>query len=221
MTLADYIAKISGQKPEVIDGEPKAMPERAIWIGVQPVVKSLFPKTDFDFEQAEETLIVANEKHLVIAGRDRWNPAHMEAKGRLAMKTGVQQEYGTANAVYSFIQEQLDVRWLWPEEEDVITRDSIAIALNPLHPLADGEAVAAGFKKQIPISSVCGPQFGSLATTTAAPVPQPRGAGDRSMGHHWVSMRYSSGDRANRSRCGEANAGRSACGSVAPGRLEL
>jgi hypothetical protein len=128
VTLADYIAKISGQKPEVIYGEPKAMPERAIWIGVQPVVKSLFPKTDFDFKQPEETLIVANEKHLVIAGRDRWNPAHMEAKGRLAMKTGVQQEYGTANAVYSFIQEQLDVRWLWPEEEDIITRDRIAIA---------------------------------------------------------------------------------------------
>jgi len=128
VTLADYIAKISGQKPEVIDGEPKAMPERAIWIGVQPVVKSLFPKTDFDFKQPEETLIVANEKHLVIAGRDRWNPAHMEAKGRLAMKTGIQQEYGTANAVYSFIQEQLGVRWLWPGEEDVIKRERIAIA---------------------------------------------------------------------------------------------
>jgi hypothetical protein len=27
------------------------------------------------------------------------------------------------------------------------------LPLNPLHPLADGEAVAAGFKKQIPISS--------------------------------------------------------------------
>ena len=128
VTLADYIAKISGQKPEVIDGEPKAMPERAIWIGVQPMVKSLFPKTDFDFKQPEETLIVANEKYLVIAGRDRWNPAHMEAKGRLAMKTGVQQEYGTANAVYSFIQEQLGVRWLWPEEEDVIICDRIAVA---------------------------------------------------------------------------------------------
>lgn len=127
-TLADYIAKISGRKPTVIDGEPKAMPERAIWVGVQPVVKSLFPKTEFDFKLPEETLIVANEKHLVIAGRDRWNPAHMEAKGRLAMKTGVQQEYGTANAVYSFIHEQLGVRWLWPEEEDVITRESIAIA---------------------------------------------------------------------------------------------
>jgi hypothetical protein len=88
----------------------------------------LFPKTDFDFKHAEETLIVANEKHLVIAGRDRWNPAHMEAKGRLAMKTGIQQEYGTANAVYSFIQEQLGVRWLWPGEEDVIKRERIAIA---------------------------------------------------------------------------------------------
>ena len=128
VTLAEYIEKISGQKPAVLDGEPQPLPERAIWIGVQPVVKTLFPKTDFEFKHAEETLIVANEKHLVIAGRDRWNPAHMEAKGRLAMKTGIQQEYGTANAVYSFIQEQLGVRWLWPGEEDVIKRERIAIA---------------------------------------------------------------------------------------------
>jgi hypothetical protein len=77
----------------VIDGEPKAMPERAVWIGVQPVVRTLFAKTSFDFQHPEETLIVANDKHLVIAGRDRWNPAHMEAKGRLAMKTGVQQNH--------------------------------------------------------------------------------------------------------------------------------
>ena len=128
VTLADYIEKISGQKPAVLDGEPSPMPERAIWIGVQPVVKTLFPKTDFDFKHAEETLIVANEKHLVIAGRDRWLPAHMEAKGRLAMKTGIQQEYGTANAVYSFLQEQLGVRWLWPGEEDVIKSERLAIA---------------------------------------------------------------------------------------------
>jgi hypothetical protein len=127
-TLAEYIEKISGVKPAVMDREPQPLPERAIWIGVQPVVKTLFPKTDFHFKHAEETLIVANEKHLVIAGRDRWNPAHMEAKGRLAMKTGIQQEYGTANAVYSFIQEQLGVRWLWPGEEDVIKGERIAIA---------------------------------------------------------------------------------------------
>ena len=128
VTLAEYIEKISGQKPAILDGEPQPLPERAIWIGVQPVVKTLFPKSEFDFKHAEETLIVANEKHLVIAGRDRWNPAHMEAKGRLAMKTGIQQEYGTANAVYSFVQEQLGVRWLWPGEEDVIKHERIAIA---------------------------------------------------------------------------------------------
>ena len=126
--LAEYVEKISGQRPAVMDGEPSPVPVRAIWIGVQPVVKTLFPKTDFDFQHAEETLILANEKHLVIAGRDRWDPKHMTAKGRLSTKTGMQQEYGTANAVHSFLRDQLGVRWLWPGEEDVIQRESIAIA---------------------------------------------------------------------------------------------
>lgn len=128
VTLAEYIGKITGQKPSVLDGEPSPRPERGIWVGVQPAVKSLFPKTDFEFKNPEETLIVANEKHLVIAGRDRWNPLSMEAKGRLAMKTGIQQEYGTANAVYTFIQDHLGVRWLWPDEEDIIPCERIAIA---------------------------------------------------------------------------------------------
>jgi Domain of unknown function (DUF4838) len=128
VTLANYIEKISGKKPEVLDGEPKMMPERAIWIGVQPVVKTLFPRTDFDFKYPEETLIVANEKHLVIAGRDRWDSAHMNAEGRLSKKTGVQQEYGTANAVFSFLRDQLGVRWLWPGEEDVIKQERITIS---------------------------------------------------------------------------------------------
>lgn len=128
VTLAEYIEKIGGRRPPVLDGEPSPLPERAIWVGVQPAVMELFPATDFDFQHPEETLIAANEGHLVIAGRDRWNPAHMEVKGRLAMKTGIQQEYGTANAVYSFIRDQLGVRWLWPGEEDVVPRERIAIA---------------------------------------------------------------------------------------------
>jgi hypothetical protein len=128
VTLAEYIEKISGVKPAVMDGEPHPMPERAIWIGVQPVVTSLFPKADFDFKHAEETLILANEKHLVIAGRDRWDPAHRVIKKRLSTATGVQQEYGTANAVFTFLQNQLGVRWLWPGEEDVIKKERIAIA---------------------------------------------------------------------------------------------
>ena len=89
VTLAEYIEKISGQKPAILEGEPQPLPERAIWIGVQPAVKALFPKTDFDFKHAEETLIVANEKHIVIAGRDRWDPAQAEVKGRTVMKTGI------------------------------------------------------------------------------------------------------------------------------------
>ncbi|MCL4195496.1 MAG: DUF4838 domain-containing protein, partial [Thermoguttaceae bacterium] len=128
VTLAEYIEKISGARPAIVDGEPSPVPERAVWVGFQPVLKSLFPQTDFDFTHPEETLVVASEKHLVLAGRDRWDPAHMETKGRLVMKTGIQQEYGTANTVYSFLQEQLGVRWLWPGEEDVVRRERIVIA---------------------------------------------------------------------------------------------
>jgi len=128
VTLAEYIEKISGIRPQIVDGEPQPLPERAIWVGFQPALKKLFPKTGFDFKHPEEILIAANEKHLVIAGRDRWDPAHMEAKGRLAMKTAMQQEYGTANAVYTFLQEKLGVRWLWPGEEDVVKQERIAVA---------------------------------------------------------------------------------------------
>ena len=39
VTLADYLEKISGQRPEVIDGAPATKPEHAIWIGVQPAAK--------------------------------------------------------------------------------------------------------------------------------------------------------------------------------------
>jgi len=129
VTLAEYIKKISGQKPEVVNGEPKPIPERAIWIGVQPAVKALFPKTDFDFKQPEETLIVANEKHIVIAGRDRWDPAHMTIKDRNGKEiVGVQQEYGTVNAVHTFLQDHLGVRWLWPSElgEDIVKQATLS-----------------------------------------------------------------------------------------------
>ena len=41
---------------------------------------------------------------------------------------GRQQEYGTVNAVYTFLQDYLDVHWLWPEElgEDIVKRQTIA-----------------------------------------------------------------------------------------------
>jgi hypothetical protein len=126
--MVGYIEKISGKKPLVMLGVSSPAPDSAIWVGVQPEVKALFPKVAFDFKHPEEIVIVANEKHVVIAGRDRWDPKHMEAKGRLSTKTGMQQEYGTANAVYTFIRDQLGVRWLWPGEDDVLKQASIGIA---------------------------------------------------------------------------------------------
>ena len=127
--LAGYIGKISGKKPTVIDGAPQAMPDGAIWIGVQPEVKALFPKVDFDFKHPEEIVIAANEKHVVIAGRDRWDPSRLEVRTRESVIKGVQQEYGTINAVYTFLQDQLGVRWLWPGElgEDVPRSERLAI----------------------------------------------------------------------------------------------
>ncbi len=128
VTLADYIEKTCGLRPEILQTTPETIPPRAIWVGYQQKVQNLFPETNFEFEHPEEILIAANENHLVIAGRDRWDPEHMEGWGRLAEITGRQQEYGTANAVYTFIQDYLGVRWLWPGPggEDILVQKRIA-----------------------------------------------------------------------------------------------
>lgn len=128
--LAGYMEKMSGKKPLVMLGASDPMPAGAIWIGVQPEVKELFPKVDFDFKHPEEIVIAANEKHVVIAGRDRWDPARPDITTKEGVIKGVQQEYGTINAVYTFLQDQLGVRWLWPGElgEDVPKSERIAIS---------------------------------------------------------------------------------------------
>ncbi len=127
--LAGYIEKISGKKPLVMLGASSPAPDSAIWLGVQPEVRALFPKVDFDFNHPEEIVIAANEKHVVIAGRDRWDPARLEVRTRESVIKGVQQEYGAINAVYTFLQDQLGVRWLWPGElgEDVPPSERLAI----------------------------------------------------------------------------------------------
>lgn len=128
--LADYIRKISGATPKVIMGKPDPIPEKAIWVGFQPELKKLFPGVDFDFKYPEEILIAANGKHLVIAGRDRWDPKNMDIKGARELIIGKQQEYGTANAVYTFLQDYLQVRWFWPGEmgEDILPQKKIGFA---------------------------------------------------------------------------------------------
>ncbi len=71
--LAEYIEKISGAEPEVLEGEPDPLPENAVWVGYQPKLEELFPDMDFDFEHPEQIVIAANDSHLVIAGRDMSN----------------------------------------------------------------------------------------------------------------------------------------------------
>jgi len=79
--LASYIEKVGGAKPAVIEGLPNPLPKKAIWVGFQPKLKELFPKTNFDFKYPEEILIVANKNNLAIVGRDRWDPQHLVVKG--------------------------------------------------------------------------------------------------------------------------------------------
>lgn len=126
--LADYIEKTSGVRPEVIEGAPDPVPEHAIWVGYQPLLDELFPDLDFDFQHPEEILIAANDRHLVIVGRDIWDPDNMTARIRRGTVTGVQLEYGTVNAVYTFLQDYLGVRWFWPGElgEDILPQERIA-----------------------------------------------------------------------------------------------
>ncbi len=127
--LADYIEKTCGARPELFEGAPQQLPERAIWVGYQPALKSLFPNIDFDFQHPEEILIAANENHLVIAGRDRWDPKNLTVEGIDEPIVGRQLEYGTANAVCTFLQDYLEIRWFWPGElgEDVPPRKTIAL----------------------------------------------------------------------------------------------
>jgi len=128
--LASYLEKISGARPKILAGKPDPMPKQAIWVGIQPAVKKLFPDVDFDFQHPEEIFIAASENHLVIAGRDRWHPEHLVVEGIDEKIVGKQLEYGTVNAVYTFLQEQLGIRWLWPGQlgEDVPRRETVAIA---------------------------------------------------------------------------------------------
>ena len=128
VTLADTIEQISGLRPQLIEGDAKEIPKQAIWVGIHPRLIAAAPDLDLQFEHPEETLIAVSETAVVIAGRDRWNPDHTEEKGRLSIKTGMQQEYGTANAVYTFIRDQLNVRWLWPGETDFVKRTRITVA---------------------------------------------------------------------------------------------
>ena len=147
--LVTYIEKVCGQRPELLDNAPNPIPKRAIWIGVQPELKTAFPGLDFSFTKPEEILIAANDQHLVIAGRDVWDPDHLVVEGIDEKIEGKQSEYGTANAIYTFLQDQLGIRWLWPDElgEDIPKKETISFTPfeHRFHPPIRGRTGAFNF----------------------------------------------------------------------------
>ncbi len=148
--LAEYIGKVSGVMPEILEGLPSPVPKHAIWVGFQPQLKALFPGTDFEFKHPEEILIKCDGKHLAILGRDVWDPVtnkmtikggatEAERKDYLAGfaeanrdVVGFQYEYGTVNAVATFLQDQLGVRWLWPGKVGEVVPKQSTIAVGPI-----------------------------------------------------------------------------------------
>jgi hypothetical protein len=114
--IADGIERIGGVRPKIFEKLPDPVPARAIWVGHQPAMDAAFPGVDFTFRHPEEIVLAANENHVALTGRDRWDPKFSTVEGRRHPITDAQQEYGTANAVFTFLQEQIGIRWLYPGE---------------------------------------------------------------------------------------------------------
>ncbi|MFA7158481.1 MAG: DUF4838 domain-containing protein, partial [Kiritimatiellia bacterium] len=115
--LAKYIEKISGALPQVTNWAGGSLPESAVWVGIQSNVPGLDAGIKIEFEHPEEILLACDGRNVIITGRDR-------------MAGTNQVEYGTANAVYAFLQDKLGVRWLWPGPlgEDIVRHDTLALA---------------------------------------------------------------------------------------------
>ena len=114
--LADTLLAMTGSKLSVVRGLPNPAPKHAIWIGQQPALATLFPKVDFKLTEPEQILIVVGADHVAVFGRDR-------------VVNDIQTEFGTANAVYTFMQRNLGVRWLWPGElgTDLIKQSPLSL----------------------------------------------------------------------------------------------
>ncbi len=114
--LAEYIWKTSGARPKVLHGTG-IIPESAVWVGIQPILSNVFKGINLEFTKSQEILICCTNKHLLIAGRDHFFE-------------NVQIEFGTVNAVYTFLQKYLEVRWLWPGDlgEDIMCKTDIAFS---------------------------------------------------------------------------------------------
>jgi hypothetical protein len=124
-TLVDSVERISGARMEIVPNPP-ADGSPAVWVGPHPAQAEFFPDASLEFKNPEEIFIYSHDGHLLITGRDRFG-------------SNVQIEFGTANAVYTFLMRYLDVRWfmphaLWEDFPDwpTIELESIAYRFHPV-----------------------------------------------------------------------------------------
>jgi hypothetical protein len=110
--LAGYLKKISGAKV-TITHQPDAKQPVKIWLGANPAMPaSLRPLTKFD--QREQIVIAVKGDDVVLAGND-------VVVGKITLTPA------TREAVYTFLERNLSVRWLWPGElgEDIVPMKTI------------------------------------------------------------------------------------------------
>lgn len=118
MDMVDYIRQASGAELPVVDSGDPVQSSVRIFVGRQhPGLAERFADHDLDLDAYEEILLTSKGDDVLIVGRD----GHVD---------GPVLQRGTSQAIYTFIEQQLGVRWLWPGElgTDVPDTPTIEIA---------------------------------------------------------------------------------------------
>jgi len=113
--LNSIIEKIIGKKLVVISGHTGAIPANTLFIGFIPDAKNQFQHIDWSFEQNEMVIIACRNNIAVISGRDKEAVTSTVIGGNGKPINDVQEEYGTVNAIYTFVFEYLGVRFFYDE----------------------------------------------------------------------------------------------------------
>jgi len=116
-TLVKYIERTSGATLPVTHSIAHAEPGTFVWVGPHPELANRHADFHPDLSERESYVIQTAGSDLILIGRDSVNE-------------GVQIEAGTHQAVAAFLEEKLNVRWLWPGElgTDLIPSPTISFA---------------------------------------------------------------------------------------------
>ena len=122
----DYIVKITGEFPQIVNDKPSGKFKTIFWIGSHAQLSKIFPKKKLNLGQ-EEIFLMSDGLNVLILGDDKEELGTGSATIRNRQLDDLQFSYGTINAIYTFLYEKLNVRWFWPDElgEDFISMDKL------------------------------------------------------------------------------------------------